>query len=122
MTSQVRTKIVLRIGVGNTPTRIVLVRRGQRREQLRLLRRAMLEQDEPLPPRPQCPAIHFRPSRARMKKTGVTVRFSFDGSVSVLPYVAVGIAIAVRVVSRVMQVLHVRVVSTKGIGGGGTLA
>jgi hypothetical protein len=56
-----------------------------------------------------------------MKKTGVRPRFSFGASVSVLPYVAEGIAIAVRVVSRVVQVLHVRVVSTEGIGGGGTL-
>jgi len=47
--------------------------------------------------------------------------FLLGASVSVLPYVAVGIAIAVRVVSRVVQVLHVRVVSTEGIGGGGTL-
>jgi hypothetical protein len=56
-----------------------------------------------------------------MKKTGVRPRFSFGASVSVLPYVAVGIAIAVRVVSRVLQVVHVRVVSTEAIGGGGTL-
>jgi hypothetical protein len=38
-----------------------------------------------------------------------------------LPHVAVGIEIAASVVSRVVQVLHVRVVSTKGIGGGGSL-
>jgi hypothetical protein len=38
-----------------------------------------------------------------------------------LPHVTIGIEIAVRVVSRVVQVLHVRVVSTEGIGGGGTL-
>jgi len=56
-----------------------------------------------------------------MKKTGVRPRFSFGASVSVLPYVAVGIAITVRVVPRVVQVLDVRVVSTEGIGGGGTL-
>jgi len=56
-----------------------------------------------------------------MKKTGVTAPVSFGASVSVLPYVAEGIAIAVRVVSRVLQVVHVRVVSTEGIGGGGTL-
>ena len=56
-----------------------------------------------------------------MKKTGVRPRFSFGASVSVLPYVAEGIAIAVRVVSRLVQALHVRVVSAQGIGGGGTL-
>jgi hypothetical protein len=57
-----------------------------------------------------------------MKKTGgLRPRFSFGASVSVLPYVAVGIAIAVRVVSRLVQALHVRVVSAQGIGGGGTL-
>jgi len=57
-----------------------------------------------------------------MKKTGVTAPgFLLVRGVSVLPYVAVGIDIAVRVVSRVVQVLHVRVVSTEGIGGGGTL-
>ena len=38
-----------------------------------------------------------------------------------MPHVAVGIEIAASVVSRVVQVLHVRVVSTKGIGGGGSL-
>jgi hypothetical protein len=36
---------------------------------------------------------------------------------SVLPDVAGGIAIAGRVVSRVVQVLDVRVVSTEGVGG-----
>src|SRR5258708_39161709 len=55
-----------------------------------------------------------------MKKTGVRPRFSFGASVSVLPYVAIGIAITVRVVPRVVQVLDVRVVSTEGIGGGGS--
>ena len=36
---------------------------------------------------------------------------------SVLPDVAGGIVIASRVVSRVVQVLYVRVVSTEGVGG-----
>jgi hypothetical protein len=56
-----------------------------------------------------------------MKKTGVAARFSFGASISVLFHVASGIEITASVVSRIVQVLHVRFVSTKGIGGGGTL-
>jgi hypothetical protein len=56
-----------------------------------------------------------------MKKTGVTAPAFFSCVVSVLLHVAVGIEIAVRVVSRVVQVPHVSVVSTEGIGGSGTL-
>jgi hypothetical protein len=56
-----------------------------------------------------------------MKKTGVMTPVFFGASVSVLSDVAVGVEIAVRIVSGVVQVLHVRVVITEAIGGNGAL-
>ena len=54
------------------------------------------------------------------KKPGVVTPGFFGASGSVCLKVAGGIDIAGRVVSRVVQVLHVHVVSTEGIGGGRT--
>ena len=57
----------------------------------------------------------------QLRKPGFAPRFSFGPSGSVLPDVAVGIEIAVRVVSGVVQVPHVLVVITEVIAGRGAL-